>query len=346
METTGLHTAEALFAASNGRTISGVDAEVASFCDTVRTEHLRFLQAVGDASSRLGREHRELAQAAAVHGRLTRQFFDAQRSILLRRAEVAAEVLGIAKEAELSAAEVAAGARRRAAMMAHPAGSDPRPLVPVATEIPLQVGPLAGEPAALAAVMDQVFMPREADGVVEQRELASLLDGWWAAEQQEARAKIDDAHARSAMRQHVATVEATTLGAHDGGAVAVHDAAWAGSCHLPVAVSAVLDTAVAGDLSAVLDALIASLLDDSTSATPFLGAPPAPEPLREGAIIRFEPSSGITVATDDAFLSFWDTEPAAPLVAERPRWWQRAAFVLSAAAVSSSLFFISLAWIG
>ncbi len=343
METTGLHAAETQLAASQVRTTSGVTADVAAFCDTVRTEHLRFLHAVGDARSRLGQEHSELAKAAAIHGRLTRQFFDAQRSILLRRAEVDAEVDAIANQAEAHAAAVAGDARRRAAMLAHPAGSDTRPPVSAAAEIPLHVGPLVGEPDALAAVMDQVFMSREADGVVEQRELAGLFDGWWAAEQQEARAKIDDAHARAVVRQHVATVEATTLATHDVVALATREAACnSGGC-LPLAVSAVLDTAVAGDLDAVLDALIASLLAESPVPDSVAVSAPVAAPLKNGAIIRFEPAA---VAADEAFQSFWDKEPVAPPVAARPRWWQRVAFVVSAAVVSSSLFIVSLAWIG
>lgn len=343
METTGLHAAETPLAAFQGRAASPVTAEVAAFCDTVRTEHLRFLHAVGDARAHLGQEHSELAKAAAIHGRLTRQFFDAQRSILLRRAEVDAEVDGIAKEAEANAAAVAGDARRRAAMLAHPAGSDTHPPMSSAAEIPLHVSPLVGEPDALTAVMDQVFMPREADGVVEQRELAGLLDGWWAAEQQEARAKIDDAHARAAMRQHVATVEATTLASVDVAALVKREAACTGGSRLPLAVSAVLDTAVAADLDAVLDALIASLLAESPVAEPVSVSSPAAAPLKNGAIIRFEPSA---VAADEAFQSFWDKEPVAPPVAARPRWWQRVAFVVSAAGVSSSLFIVALAWIG
>ena len=69
----------------------GVDA----YFETLRKEHGRFLDAIGRARSLLDNESGQLAQVTAVQGQLTRQFLDAQRSIMKRRAEIDAEVAAI-----------------------------------------------------------------------------------------------------------------------------------------------------------------------------------------------------------------------------------------------------------
>ena len=68
------------------------NAAVDAFFEALRTAQTGFLDTVGHAQSLLDRESGQLAQSAAAHIRMTRHFFDGQRSILMRRAEVDAEV--------------------------------------------------------------------------------------------------------------------------------------------------------------------------------------------------------------------------------------------------------------
>ncbi len=89
------------------------NAAVDAFFEALRTAQTGFLDTVGHAQSLLDRENGQLAQSAAAHARLTRHFFDGQRSILMRRAEVDAEVaqMGVpassfgAEDPEIASAE-------------------------------------------------------------------------------------------------------------------------------------------------------------------------------------------------------------------------------------------------
>ncbi|MEQ1703383.1 MAG: hypothetical protein ABMA25_25020, partial [Ilumatobacteraceae bacterium] len=123
METTRLHAAERPLALGPTSGCAVLSDDVAAFSESLRREHQRFLSAVGDATARLGHGARALAGTAALQHQLTRQFLDAQRSILLRHAETQAEIQRIERDAEADAtAQLAAARRRSAARHAHPAG--------------------------------------------------------------------------------------------------------------------------------------------------------------------------------------------------------------------------------
>ena len=72
--------------------------EVEAYFDTLRKEQARFLDAIAGARSLLNSGSGQLAQLAATQGLLTRQFLDAQRSIMRRRAEIDAEIAMIVDE--------------------------------------------------------------------------------------------------------------------------------------------------------------------------------------------------------------------------------------------------------
>ena len=61
-------------------------ADADAFMAAVRKEQARFIEALGQAAALLGRESRQLKQSFASQTQLTRQFLDAQRSILQLRA--------------------------------------------------------------------------------------------------------------------------------------------------------------------------------------------------------------------------------------------------------------------
>ncbi len=88
-------------------------AEVASFFEALRGAHARFLDTVGHAQSLLEHDAGQLAHIAAVQSRLTRSFLDAQRSILMHRAEVDAEVALVGLPERAQATEVVAAAREQ-----------------------------------------------------------------------------------------------------------------------------------------------------------------------------------------------------------------------------------------
>ncbi|MCE9621100.1 MAG: hypothetical protein K8R99_02010 [Actinomycetia bacterium] len=202
------------------------DARVDAFFAKLCREQARYLQTFGHARSLLGSESGQLAHVTAIQGRLTRQFFDAQRGIMLRRADVDAEVAAIvAAAAEHSLALVESARAQVAAGLIPPAG-DQRISAPISGVVP--VIPADGELCdqqkiaslgvsalhtmeeadVLASVINDAFESREPDGAVAERQLAALLDEWWAVEVQEGGAVIDDANARAAVRRHVGTIEA------------------------------------------------------------------------------------------------------------------------------------------
>lgn len=340
METTRLQAPEQPSAARPTSDGSVLPGDVAAFGESLRKEHQRFLSALGDATARLGGDACELAGTAAVHHQLTRQFFDAQRSILLHHAETHAEIRRIEHAAALDAsAQLAAARRRAAAIEAHPAGGVRAALQPMAAPSESSFVAPAAEPDAMAEIVDRVFQHREPEGEAARRQLTNLLDGWWMAEQQEARAKIDDAHARAAMRRHVAGVEAAAVAASGETTLTALARCSAPGPALPRCISGILDSATAGRLDDVLSELLASL------EAPVQPVPPPDTPLADGAIIRFEPSTVITSnGSDEAFQRFWAREPVAP-PARRARWWQHVAVIVPATAVSS-LVVAAIAWVG
>jgi len=67
-------------------------ADTDDFLAAVRTEHARFIEGLGQAAALLGRQSTQLQPALAAQIQLTRQFLDAQRSILQLRAETDKEL--------------------------------------------------------------------------------------------------------------------------------------------------------------------------------------------------------------------------------------------------------------
>lgn len=216
--------------------------EVERFFAALRAAQVGFMEAVGQAQAELGRDSGQLSHVAAIQGRLTRQFFDAQRSIMMRRAEVDAEVALIGATAEEQADELVSAARAKATASALHERSTvpasrrclPRPEMFVSTSsvdiaADTQVEPPQRSPRqeiaalgaavvrtmadadSLARVIDEAFEPDDPDGAAAERQLSQLLDAWWRAENQEGRAIIDDANARAAMRHHVAGIEASEI---------------------------------------------------------------------------------------------------------------------------------------
>lgn len=204
------------------------DAEVEVFFATLRKEQARFLGAMRHASSRLRRESGHLAHVAATQSRLTQQFFDAQRAIMLRRAEVDAEVLLIARLAEANAIEILAQTcvgeecSTSADVDLAPFAQEVVPSIPSGSSrsarqeiaaLGVTVVRTMADVDSLERVIDEAFEPDEPDGAAAQRQLESLLNEWWTTGNQDGLAVIDDAHARAQMRVHVAKIEAGETGA-------------------------------------------------------------------------------------------------------------------------------------
>ena len=183
------------------------DAAVQVFLDTLRKEHCRFLEAVGRARSTLGRESGQLAHVTAIQTRLTRQFFDAQFAIMQRRAQVDVEVAAIGRAAAELADATVGTAREQVA-----AGLTPRVLHPSAgsefssfalpaeasrstrqelAALGVAVVTTKDEADALELLLEDAFQPDEPDGAAAEREMAAMLENWWAAEKQEGNAVID-----------------------------------------------------------------------------------------------------------------------------------------------------------
>ena len=185
-----------------------------NFLDVLRSEQFRYLDAVAEANEILRTEPGRVALIAALQNRLTQQFFDAQRSIIMRQAIYDVEVQRIESRADTDVQGIVAAARSRMQALAA-AG---RPLAPPAG------GPAVDAPApepgvalarrteeALAELPDAAFVASEPDPETVQRQLGALLDQWWSALNQDGQAQIDHAHARAAMRRHVAAIESGVM---------------------------------------------------------------------------------------------------------------------------------------
>ncbi len=181
-----------------------------SFLGVLRSEQFRYLDSVAAANEMLKHEPGRVALIAAIQNRLTQQFFDAQRSIIMRQAVYDTEVGRIEARAESDVDGIVAAARSRIRALAA-AG---RPLA-APHGAPVHDAP-APEPGvalarrtkeALADLPSAAFEAIEPDPDSIQRQLGALLDQWWSVLNKDGQAQIDHAHARAAMRRHVAAIE-------------------------------------------------------------------------------------------------------------------------------------------
>ncbi len=201
--------------------------EIDVFFETLQAEQARYLEVVGRARAALTRDAGHLAHVSAIHSRLTRQFFDAQRSLLMHRAEVDAQVAAMLREAD----EVAAGTVRRALQRVGDgcqptaaAWAPPAPLIDADLLAGTGLSPrqqivalgrsivrTVADAAALGEMLDEALRPDDPDDHAAGRALTGLLETWWADERAEGLAILDDARARADIRCHIAEIEADEL---------------------------------------------------------------------------------------------------------------------------------------
>ncbi len=201
--------------------------EVVAFFESLRTEQLRFLESMARARASLPQDDGQLAQISATHARLTRQFFDAQRSIMQRRAEADAEVAAISAETDEHSHTVLASALAHSAAASLPVSSADALVLPpgtttdrdmlerttrqAATALSVLAARSQQTSTSIEQVVNEAFEVRESEDARFERQLQSVLDEWWAFEKQESKALIDDARARAAMRLHIAHLEACEI---------------------------------------------------------------------------------------------------------------------------------------
>ena len=196
------------------QTTQEVGAATETFLDVLRSEQFRYLDAVAEANELLRTEPGRVALIAALQNRLTQQFFDAQRSIIMRQAVYDVEVQRIEERAETDVQGIVAAARSRiralaaaGVPLAPPAGS---PVVDAPAPEP-GVALARRTEEALAGLPEAAFVASEPDPEAVQRQLGTLLDQWWSALNQDGQSQIDHAHARAAMRRHVAAIESGVM---------------------------------------------------------------------------------------------------------------------------------------
>ncbi|MEN9643504.1 MAG: hypothetical protein RL238_173 [Actinomycetota bacterium] len=339
-----------------------LDADVARFFATVKQEQARFLHAFATARGEIGDGHGQLAQISAIQCRLTRQFFDAQRLIMERRAEVDAEVARIAAETEEHANVVLAAAVANVAVGAFPppvAGDrhvdldDPDGTVERTTRSALHALSVLAlrtqqDTAALEHIINDAFEPAEADGARAERELRGLLDEWWERERNEGRALVEDARARAAMRLHLAHIEACEIA---GSQPAATVEAPVPTVPVPPETSllpAALLDALDGASPATLDATLARL----TASLDVPAVAPSIDRADNGDVLfRLERAAAAATTAEappaaDHFQHFWSAEPAVATderrLSVRGLWWR---VVFPVSAVTSGLALV-LALVG
>jgi len=347
-----------------------LDADVARFFATMKQEQARFLHAFATARGEIGDGHGQLAHISAIQCRLTRQFFDAQRLIMERRAEVDAEVARIAAETEdhanvvlaAAVANVAAGAfpppvpGERHDALDDPAGAMERTTRQALHALSVLAMRTQHDAVALEQVINEAFEPAEPDGARAERELQRLLDEWWEHERNEGRALVEDARARAAMRLHLAHIEACEIAGQqpvvDAASVEAPTpdapAASPAVSLLPASLLDALDSASPDTLDATLASLAASL------ATP-LPAPTLDRADNGDVLFRLERAAAAATPTvtaeapavgADHFQQFWTPAPtveqADASLSLKSLWWR---IVFPITAVTSTLALI-LALVG
>lgn len=281
-----------LRSAGNGATDSTpeIHPEAVAYLTHLAREQDRFLASVAEAGALIGGDCGQLGKVAAIQGRMTQEFLDAQRSIIRRRSETEAAVVQINRAAERDAALVYAAARSAAPALPRPGVSSlPRPTgwptpAPAprvvqgaarSTPSPVEALPAFADAdmASIARLVDGAFEQREPDGDVMRRQLRDVLDSWWRTEQQESKAAVDDATARAAMRVHVARVESADCAIAESVRTEFVSPVYRYEPPRHVApVMLALDTATHEDL----DDVLASLLDDlDDRPRPLTAAPDA-----------------------------------------------------------------------
>ncbi len=352
---------------------------VETYFDRLTREQARFVDAVAEARRLIDGEPGQLAKTAALQGRLTQQFLDAQRSILRGRADVDTKVARIAEDAEAEADAIVATADGQATVMCgnvadfsigQPCGAtasvtvrtleltrqrdDPR-VADISTdhrsvrqeiaELGAAVVRTSAEADSLASVIDAAFELDDPDGVKAEGQLRSLLDHWWRSEVQEAKAGVDDAQARAAMRRHVARIEAgeiieaarVTSGTESLG-VPIPP-----TTMLPPSMVSALDIVDHDGLDSLLVYLLEALADGSTeSRTRSADVITAVQP--SAAAFVAEPPEVGGAASEEAFDRFWGagSAHAAQWVARR---WIFAQVLGPIVTVVAALALV-LAWIG
>jgi hypothetical protein len=331
----------------------GLPAPVDAYLARLADEQARFLAAWTDANRSLHPSSGQVAKVASIQLRLTREFLDAQRAIVRRRAETDVAITAVANDVARESAALLDAARLRApsatgTQLPPPGGGAPalttrRPPAfepPSATERRV---PPSIDDEYLARLIDGVFESTEPDGVAARRELRELLDRWWRVENQEAQAAIDDANARAAMHLHLARLEADDL------------APWAPTstgAPLPPASVARPSGGLPAPLVSALDAtdhehlddLLAHLLDELEPADS-TDAPASPDESQAAAVGRLSPPrlpdptpappdslNDRTAAPQEAFDRFWGT-----FTMPRPRTWLFPQLLLPAVAVIAVL---------
>jgi hypothetical protein len=279
--------------------------ESAAYLTHLAREQDRFLASVAEAGAHVGEGAGQLGKVVAIQNRLTQEFLDAQRSIIRRRAETEAAVVQIECAAACDAQQLAAFVHScgsawpapsltPSAALSEPTGwSAPGPRGSVPSLELASVDPVSerqindADMASIARLVDGAFDRREPDGDVMRRQLREVLDGWWMAEQQEAKAAVDDATARAAMRVHLARVEADLRSADQ---VRAEFASPTYRYEPPRQVSPLI-TALDTTTHEGLDDVLASLLDglDGTSVADVLLEP---SPAAQRAIAQ--PGPGLT----------------------------------------------------
>ncbi|MFM2076349.1 MAG: hypothetical protein RJA49_239 [Actinomycetota bacterium] len=339
--------------------------DVVAFFEALRAEQTRFLAAMADARAVLEDGEGQLAQISAVHGRLTRQFFDAQRLIMQRRAEADAEVERISAETDEHAHTVLASAlaHSAAASFAAPSAEDRVSPPDTATDresLERTSRHAAAALSALAArtkhdadsierVVNEAFELRESQDARFERQLQHVLDEWWEFEKQESKALVDDARARSAMRLHVTHLEACQimgdvtpapeLPAPSTVTAPIPPALPPARSALPEQVQSVLDGAGATDLESVLADLAAAL-----------AAAPVTDLHDTDVIVRFGLDAPPSTTGRDAFEHFWTTDlvvpPAPPTRSDRFSLSSVAVRVVVPIFAITSLLAVLMAWMG
>jgi hypothetical protein len=156
------------------------------FVARVGKEQERYLQAFAEARKGLDGEPGQLAAIAAVQGRLTRQFFDAQRSLLRRRAVTDQRVMGIGEDAQVEASELLAVARTEAARAAFstppvsfaaPIGRVPTLVEPPARRTMPLVPPAPGRDPFLSGPVPMVGGPRPGNDQIAVLGAAAVVSG-------------------------------------------------------------------------------------------------------------------------------------------------------------------------
>ena len=206
--------------------IGHLPAEASSFLAELHQAQARVLELLAAAGSELQSESAHLAQMSAISGRITRQLFDAQRSMLQREAfldqrirEIGSSTSAECRAARATVAEAVNAGRPDLIDLDHvvptvaacPQADSAKTTRESIVELAIELLRSSQDVETHRPTIEGAFVLDESDWQSTAQSLTAVLDEWWALRAAEHEVALADALARRRLELHIARLECEEL---------------------------------------------------------------------------------------------------------------------------------------